>query len=85
MNRDMECLDSTAVTMAKHARHMINLGETECVGIGTDFDGIWGNLEIGDCSRMSILEDALRKEGFKGSEIEKIFYKNVMRVIEESM
>lgn len=35
----------------------------ECVGIGSDFDGIEGNLEISDCSKVYLLEDALKKDG----------------------
>ncbi|MCD7744691.1 MAG: dipeptidase [Lachnospiraceae bacterium] len=85
LNEDTTCKDSTAVMMARHARHIADVGGVDCVGIGTDFDGIGGNLEISDCSQMSILENALSKEGFTGNEIEKIFYKNVLRVMEEAM
>ena len=34
---------------------------------------------------MQLLADALEKEGFTGSEIEKIFYRNVLRVMKDSM
>ncbi|MCC8067421.1 MAG: dipeptidase [Clostridiales bacterium] len=85
LNEDITCKDSTAVMMARHARHIADVGGVDCVGIGTDFDGIGGNLEISDCAHMSILEDALSKEGFTGNEIEKIFYKNVFRVMEDAM
>lgn len=85
LNEDISCRDSTAFLLAKHARHMADLGGVDCVAIGSDFDGIGGNLEISDCSKFVLLEEALRKEGFLGSEIEKIFNKNVMRVIKESM
>lgn len=85
LNADVECKDSTAVLMAKHARHMADIGGIDCVGIGSDFDGIVGNLEISDCSKMDILAEALKKEGFTQSDIEKIFYKNVFRVMKESI
>lgn len=85
LNKDISCKDSTALLMAEHALHMSNIGGIECVGIGTDFDGINGNLEIADCSQMDVLEHALQKKGFTGSGIEKIFYKNVRRIVGDTM
>lgn len=85
LNRDIQCKDSTAELIAKHARHMANVGGVECVGIGSDFDGIEGNLEISDCSKVCLLEDAFKKEGFTSSEIEKIFYQNIIRVMRDAM
>lgn len=85
LNADVECKDSTAVLMAKHARHMADVGGIDVVGLGSDFDGIMGNLEIADCSQMGKLEAALSKEGFSGDEIEKIFYKNVLRVMKDAV
>lgn len=63
-----------------HLRHMINKGGIGCVGIGTDFDGIEGELAISDASKMQVFYDALRRAGFLEVEIEHIFWKNVMRV-----
>ncbi len=50
------------------------------IGIGTDFDGIDGSLEIKDAGDMPLLFDALEKKGFTLDEIEKIAWKNVYRV-----
>lgn len=69
--------------MAKHARHITNVGGIGCLGLGSDFDGIDGILEMSDCSKLDLLENALRKEGFSTSEIEAIFYKNVLRVYKD--
>jgi len=85
LNRDTRCQDSTAVLIAKHARHIADVGGVDCVGIGSDFDGIKGNLEISDCTKVGLLEDALKKEGFSSDEIEKIFYKNVLRVMKDTL
>ena len=85
LNEDVECKDSTAELMAKHARHFVVVGGIECVGIGSDFDGITGNMEISDCSKVQILIDALKKVRFSEDDIEKIFYKNVLRVMQDSM
>ena len=71
--------------MCEHVKHLVNVGGIECVGIGTDFDGIEGNLEIADCMEMEKLFDALQKKGFCEDDIERIAYKNVERVIREVM
>lgn len=75
--------DSKIEKMAAHLRHMISCGGIDCAAIGTDFDGIDGKLEIGRASAMQTLFEYLEKQGFTQSEIEKIAYKNVERVIKE--
>ncbi len=85
LNEDVECKDSTAALMVKHIKHFIDIGGTECVGLGSDFDGIAGNMEIGSCDKMPILFDLLHKEGISDDQIEKIAWKNTLRVIRESM
>jgi len=85
LNADIRCKDSTAALIAKHARHMADVGGVECVALGSDFDGIEGNLEISDCTKVCLLEDALRKEGFSSGDIEKIFYQNTLRVMKDAM
>lgn len=85
LNQDVTCKKSTAALMAKHARHMADVGGVECVGIGSDFDGIMGELEIGSCAEIGLLEQALKGEGFSEADIEKIFYQNVLRVLKDSV
>lgn len=51
--------------------------------MGTDFDGINSELEIKDASQMAKLAQALKEEGFSEEEIEKIFYRNALRVYKE--
>lgn len=85
INADITSKDTTAAMLAKHARHLANVGGVDVVGIGSDFDGIQGNLEIGSSDKMPLLVSALGKEGFSDDEIEKIFYKNVLRVMGDAM
>ena len=65
--------------------HFIDKGGVECVGIGTDFDGIGGELEISDCTKMDLLFDALHKRGLSDDVIERIRYGNAARVIRDVM
>lgn len=74
---------SRVARMAEHIRYMANIGGIGCVGLGSDFDGIEGDLEMQDCSMLPLLEKELRKQGFHESEIEAVFYKNVLRVYKE--
>lgn len=76
---------STAARIAEHARYITNVGGTECLGLGSDFDGIAGNLEIVDCAQMYKLFDALEAAGFSQNTIEKIAYQNVLRVYKEML
>ena len=50
-----------------------------------DFDGIGGKLEMDDCSKLPLLADALRREGFTEDEVEAIFYRNARRFFEENL
>ena len=71
--------------MAKHARYITNVGGMEVLGLGSDFDGIEGDLELDEAGKVPLLAHALAKEGFHESEIEKIFYGNVLKLYKEML
>lgn len=72
--------------LVRHIRHIVNVAGMETAAIGTDFDGFDdGTLEIDGAGKMTILYDALRKGGFTESQIEKICFKNALRVIKDVM
>lgn len=73
----------TIEAIAQHAKHMVNVGGIECVGLGSDFDGIGTNEGIPDYSHMPRLEEVFLKAGFKASECDKMFRENVLRVYKE--
>lgn len=82
---DDEVIHTSIENMVKHIRHIVNIGGIDCVGLGSDFDGIDGTiLEIGDCSGLPLLYEALKKY-YSDEDIEKIFYKNVLRVYKECL
>ena len=47
--------------------------------------GIGGKLEMDDCSKLPLLADALRREGFTEDEVERIFYRNAQRFFEDNL
>lgn len=61
-------------------KHIIRIGGEECIGLGSDFDGIAPHAELKDAAHMPLLAELMEKEGFSYSTIERIFYKNVLRV-----
>ena len=66
-----------------HARHIFNVGGEDCLGLGSDFDGIPSNEALPDASCLPLLADALSEAGFSGRQIDKIFTENVLRVYRE--
>ncbi len=73
---------TTIEDMVRHIRHIVDVGGIGCIGLGSDFDGIGNKLEIVDASGVQKLYEAL-KPHFSEDELEKIFYKNVLRVYKE--
>ena len=69
--------------MLQHMKHIRNVGGSRGLGLGSDFDGIECELEMQDASMVPMLADAMKREGFSQSEIEAVFYKNVLRVYRE--
>ena len=69
--------------MILHMKHMKKIGGIQCIGLGSDFDGIGGELEIKSPEDLPVLEQAMRRAGFTEEEIEGVFYKNVLRVYKD--
>ncbi len=69
--------------MVRHAKHIMNVGGSDILGLGTDYDGIDGDLELDHCDKMQLLVQEMDRQGFKTSEIEAIFHGNVLRLYRE--
>ena len=76
---------STAGLIARHAAHFKQVGGAGMIALGSDFDGIGGQLEMADCSKLPLLERALGQEGFTDDEIEGIFWRNARAFFEENL
>ena len=77
--------ESRVEDLVAMARHEKRVGGIEVVAIGSDFDGIDGDLEIPDAARMPLLADGLSRGGFTDDEIDKILSGNVLRVIRDAI
>ena len=69
--------------MVRHAKHIINVGGSDILGLGTDYDGIDGDLELDHCDKMPLLAQEMERQGFSTQQIEKIFHGNVLRLYRE--
>jgi membrane dipeptidase len=78
-----EYRDSTLELMSAHIRHMIQVGGIDCVALGSDFDGIEGNIEVSGADKVPLLFDRLQKDGLSEFDIEKIAQKNAFRVLSD--
>jgi len=71
--------------MIKHIKHIKNKAGIDAVALGSDFDGIDGELEISNIGEIQKLVLELEKSGFHLEEIEKICCLNVQRIIVECL
>ncbi|MEG1125792.1 MAG: membrane dipeptidase, partial [Oscillospiraceae bacterium] len=85
LSADITSTESTLPNILAQLRHMIQIGGIGCAAIGTDFDGIKGNLAIPGADKMPLLFYKLEQEGFTTEEIEHIAYKNVQRVLADAL
>lgn len=85
LNADITSEDSTIDAIVAHIKHLFQKGGIECIGIGTDFDGMDCTLEIDSIENMQLLFNRLEKEGFTTEQIEQIAYGNMRRVIADTM
>lgn len=79
------CKKTTVEDLGRHVLHFLRVGGEDCVGIGTDFDGMDGELEIRHPTEMYRLFEHLERQGLTGRQLDKIMNGNVLRVIREGM
>lgn len=69
--------------LIQHIDHIKELGCIDNIGLGSDFDGISTRKEMEECGKIGMLSEALSRHGYTEEEIEKICYKNALRVYKE--
>ena len=71
--------------VVRHAKHIADVGGIECLGLGSDFDGIPTPKGLEGAGKMPLLDDAFKKAGFPASQREKIFSRNVLRLYRDTL
>ena len=75
----------TIASVVRHAKHIVNVGGIDVLGLGSDYDGIPTHGELPGAQSMGRLWDALHEAGFSEGELDKIFYGNVLRVYKDTL
>lgn len=75
-NPDRTRVRSSITDMARHARYLMDLGGEDILALGSDFDGIEGDLDLTGAQDMPKLAEGLKAAGFTERQIDKIFWKN---------
>ncbi|MCD4724685.1 MAG: dipeptidase [Bacteroidales bacterium] len=74
---------SSVTKVVDHIDHMLDVAGIDHIGIGTDFDGGGAVNGCYDVSEMENITIELVKRGYSEEDIEKIWGKNLMRVMRE--
>jgi membrane dipeptidase len=73
--------DTPLDLVIQHIEHMLEHAGEDGVGFGSDFDGAMIPAELGDASGLQNLVQAMRKRGFAEPLIEKLCFRNWLRVL----
>jgi membrane dipeptidase len=74
---DIECL-------VKHIKHIYSVGGKNCIGLGSDYDGMKKDkivTGLEDNSKLISLFDYLKKENFSDEDIDRIMWKNELEFL----
>lgn len=67
--------------MVDHIKHIRNVAGIDVISLGSDFDGFSGPCEIENSAELVKIANALTCAGFTCEEIDKVCYKNALRVM----
>ncbi|WP_332448167.1 dipeptidase [Sphaerochaeta sp.] len=67
--------------MVRHVVHLKRVGGRDVLAIGTDFDGVSGDLDIKHYDGIERLRRALEQNGFTTKDLEAMWYDNALRVL----
>jgi membrane dipeptidase len=79
--RELEPMPPPLSKVIDHIDHIVNVGGIDCVGLGSDFDGMNPPPEgLEDVSKMPRITAALRARGYSVEDVTKIVGGNFLRV-----
>ncbi len=76
---------NTISCVIQHMLHIKSIAGVDVIALGSDFDGIDPDIELKDSSMMPALFKAMQEAGFTEEEIEKIAYRNFLRVLKANL
>lgn len=85
LDNDKEIGKNTIECSIRHIDYVKKVIGIDHVAFGSDFDGMPCPVDFESCSQFPQLVSALSKNGYTDSEIEKICYKNALRVFKANL
>ena len=85
LSDDYEKGKNTIDCVIEHIKYIKQLVGVDIISLGSDFDGIDPNIKLKDSSMLNELINRLECEGFTKEEIDKITYKNALRVFKANL
>ena len=76
--------DTPLDVLVRHIDYLVDKLGIERVGLGSDFDGATIPQDLGDVTGLPKLVAALRESGYHEAALEKLAYKNWLRVLEKT-
>ena len=76
--------DTPAALVIDHVEHMLKHAGEDHVGFGSDFDGAMIPRELGNAAGLPKLIEIMRSRGFGEALIEKLCFRNWLRVLERT-
>lgn len=81
VDRELVRLDINVATVVDHIDHIVRLVGPDHVGLGSDFDGVFGLPQgLEDCSMVPEITRELVARGYSDGDVEKILGGNFMRI-----
>lgn len=77
--------EDIASALLRHTVHILSVAGSDVLSLGTDFDGTPGNRFLPDITYLERLETLFKKGGLTTLQIEKIFYRNALRFLEDNL
>ncbi|MBQ6901648.1 MAG: dipeptidase [Oscillospiraceae bacterium] len=78
--------DASMTDVIRHIEHILSLGGENIIGMGADYDGMdFAAKGIENAGKLCCLFDELSKLGYSDELIEKLTYKNFVRVFSECL
>jgi membrane dipeptidase len=85
LNVDSTAAQSTVSLIANHAQHLLRVGGEDVVALGSDWDGIQGDIELNDPRKLEILWQELRRRLVPERVLEKIAHSNARRLLADTL
>lgn len=76
---------STINGLLRHIYHIYQVGGEDVLALGSDLDGISGKIQLDGCDKISLLAEALKRYRMSDRVLEKMWYKNALRVFHDTL